>query len=314
MADTEFEGELGSPAEQKVQVKFLFSTAAAGSIIGKGGSTISEFQNSSKARIQLSKAGEFFPGTNLRVVQITGTLLQVATALQLVLRKLQDEELLEKPQYSEDETAIEVQLTAPIRLCGSIIGKQGATINHFKEDSGASIRVQALDSVLHGVQERIITLGGSSPQILRAMCLIVTKMSEDQSYQNYISQPITSSTQVGLLHSNSASVPKDSPFSRSQYEVSIGIPEDEVGAIIGRNGANITEIQQACRVRIKISDKGDFIPGTNERRVTVTGTHDAVQMAQLMMQQKLRQAVGNRNRGGGGIMHDSTFDADAADM
>eukprot|EP01026_Neomeris_dumetosa_P013457 TRINITY_DN1470_c1_g1_i15.p2 TRINITY_DN1470_c1_g1~~TRINITY_DN1470_c1_g1_i15.p2 ORF type:complete len:147 (-),score=13.07 TRINITY_DN1470_c1_g1_i15:562-1002(-) len=146
------------------------------------------------------------------------------------------------------------------------------------------------------------------------MCLIVTKMSEDQSYQNYISQPITSSTQVGLLHSNSASVPKDSPFSRSQYEVSIGIPEDEVGAIIGRNGANITEIQQACRVRIKISDKGDFIPGTNERRVTVTGTHDAVQMAQLMMQQKLRQAVGNRNRGGGGIMHDSTFDADAADM
>eukprot|EP01024_Parvocaulis_polyphysoides_P034585 TRINITY_DN30639_c2_g1_i1.p1 TRINITY_DN30639_c2_g1~~TRINITY_DN30639_c2_g1_i1.p1 ORF type:complete len:182 (-),score=30.73 TRINITY_DN30639_c2_g1_i1:29-574(-) len=167
-------------AEQKVQVKFLFSTAAAGSIIGKGGSTISEFQNSSKARIQLSKAGEFFPGTNLRVVQITGTLLQVATALQLVLKKLQDEELLDKPQYSEDGDTIEVQLTAPIRLCGSIIGKQGSTINHFKEDSGASIRVQAVDSVLHGVQERIITLGGSSPQILRAMCLIVTKMSEDQ--------------------------------------------------------------------------------------------------------------------------------------
>eukprot|EP01023_Acetabularia_acetabulum_P000007 TRINITY_DN10002_c0_g2_i1.p1 TRINITY_DN10002_c0_g2~~TRINITY_DN10002_c0_g2_i1.p1 ORF type:complete len:313 (-),score=52.48 TRINITY_DN10002_c0_g2_i1:311-1249(-) len=295
-------GEGSGSGDQKVQVKFLFSTAGAGSIIGKGGATIAEFQNSSKAKIQLSKAGEFFPGTSLRIVQLSGSLLQVATGLQLILKKLQDESLVdsaqnfEKEEEDESEEGIEVQMTAPIRLCGAIIGKEGSTINHFKEDSGASIKVQALNTVLPGVQERVIIIGGTTSKVLRAMCLIVTKMSEDSNYQTYIGQPINSSTQVGLLNASFTQGSRDYHFQRSQYDVTIGIPEEEVGAIIGRGGASISEIQQACRVRVKISDKGEYIPGTNERKVIISGTHDAVEMAQLMMSQKLRQANSQRSR------------------
>lgn len=44
-----------------------------GAILGKGGSTISEFQNMSGARINVSQRDEFLPGTENRVLTICGT-------------------------------------------------------------------------------------------------------------------------------------------------------------------------------------------------------------------------------------------------
>ena len=71
--------------------KFLMSNAAAGSIIGKAGANITELQNQSSARLQLSRANEFFPGTEDRVLICSGTTNQVLTALHLVLTRVQTE-------------------------------------------------------------------------------------------------------------------------------------------------------------------------------------------------------------------------------
>ena len=57
------DAEAGPP---RVAVRFLLSGASAGSIIGKGGATITEFETQSGARIQLSKQKECFPGTTDR--------------------------------------------------------------------------------------------------------------------------------------------------------------------------------------------------------------------------------------------------------
>lgn len=127
-----------APSDQKVVAKFLVSNAAAGSVIGKGGSNIAggdagrlcsshavgtsmhvcwrthviwpgqltfewwpvcpvcmqhphngsilcaEFQTQSSARIQLSRANEFFPGTSDRVMLISGTVGQVSCRLLLL--------------------------------------------------------------------------------------------------------------------------------------------------------------------------------------------------------------------------------------
>lgn len=61
---------LSENAEKPTYIRFLVSNAAAGSVIGKGGSTINEFQTKSGARIQLSRNHEFFPGTSDRIDQI----------------------------------------------------------------------------------------------------------------------------------------------------------------------------------------------------------------------------------------------------
>ncbi len=85
-------------ADRKVVAKFLVSNAAAGSIIGKAGASISELQSQSGARLQLSRPNEFFPGTTDRVVLASGTVNQVLTALHLVLTKIQGEQARGAPR------------------------------------------------------------------------------------------------------------------------------------------------------------------------------------------------------------------------
>ena len=67
------------------------SNTAAGCIIGKGGSTINDFQSQSGARIQLSRSHEFFPGTNDRIIMVSGLFDEVVKAMELVLEKLLSE-------------------------------------------------------------------------------------------------------------------------------------------------------------------------------------------------------------------------------
>lgn len=81
----EEEEEEGS---QYVVLKFLLSTEAAGSIIGKNGVTVGELQAQSGTKIQLSKSREFFPGTSERMMLLCGSMSSVLVALHLVLSKL----------------------------------------------------------------------------------------------------------------------------------------------------------------------------------------------------------------------------------
>lgn len=43
--------------------------------------------------------------------------------------------------------------------------------------------------------------------------------------------------------------------------VTVGVPDEHIGAVVGREGTSINEIQRVCGVRAKISGRDDFIPG-----------------------------------------------------
>lgn len=49
------------------------------------------------------------------------------------------------------------------------------------------------------------------------------------------------------------------------------VTDNIAGAIIGKNGKAIAEIQDECGARIKVSQTADFYPGTSERTVLITG-------------------------------------------
>ncbi|KAG6763485.1 hypothetical protein POTOM_030902 [Populus tomentosa] len=46
--------------------------------------------------------------------------------------------------------------------------------------------------------------------------------------------------------------------------VTIGVADEYIGLVVGRGGRNIMEIIQNSGARIKISDRGGFMSGTNE--------------------------------------------------
>lgn len=312
-------------------IRFLISNAAAGSVIGKGGATISEFQTQSGARIQLSRNYEYFPGTTDRVIALSGTTNEILTACDLILNKIYNE-----AEDDLDPRTNQVRLVVPNNVCGAIIGKGGATIRTFVEDSHASIKLSSQDQTIPGLRDRLVTITGTLEQQLCAIALIIKKISEDASYAQYAVSPLsyTGKNLLGMhrfqgpfsataaiapvsygispcgpyginnsYHAKGVMSPlvsmRAAPFqysmpvlpgSPSSTFVTIAVPDEYVGIIVGRGGKTISDIQQISGVRIKVSDRGDFVEGTTDRKVTITGSADCVYIAQQLLTQKIQQS------------------------
>ncbi|CAL9112433.1 RNA-binding protein [Musa troglodytarum] len=301
--------------EKQTHIRFLISNSAAGCIIGKGGSTISEFQSQSGARIQLSRNHEVFPGTSDRIVLISGTFHDVMKAMDLILEKL----LNEVEESNDVEGRPKVRLIIPNSSCGAIIGKGGSTIKSFIEDSRAGIKISPQDTNA-GLNDRLVTLTGSFEEQMRAIYLILAKLIEDAHYPQTLNSaftysganypgvpvgymipsvaygpvsygpngvggkyPINKGVASPIIPSRSPGVPHEG----QSNSVTIGIADEHIGAVVGRGGRNITEISQVSGARIKISDRGDFVSGTSDRKVTITGSPEAIRAAEAMIMQKV---------------------------
>ncbi|CAI5527797.1 unnamed protein product, partial [Closterium sp. Naga37s-1] len=336
-------------------LRFLVSNNFAGSVIGKAGQVISEFQVQSGAKIVMSRAHEFFPATADRIVLISGTVSAILTALHLILSKLADD-----PRRVETAREGELDLlriVVPHRVCGAIIGKAGATIRSFVEDSQATIKLSSQDTAGPGFAERLITIGGSLEQKLRAVALLLTKMSEDPTYVQYADVPLSYTAaggssqpppappapagggrhegrssgfsgggggreggglppylsdprgKVGVLWQGGRAVtlrvgsvmPPLCCYTRGPPPLPLGggvpttiivaVPDDHVGAVVGKGGKSLHEIQQSAGVRMLISDRNDYVEGTRNRKVTITGPSEGVVAAQHLIAQKVQQSI-----------------------
>ncbi|XP_021295980.1 protein BTR1 isoform X1 [Herrania umbratica] len=298
--------------EKHTYIRFLVSNAAAGSVIGKGGSTITEFQSKSGARIQLSRNHEFFPGTSDRIIMISGTIDEVLKAMELILAKLLNELNIEENDDVEPRT--KVRLIVPNSSCGSIIGKGGATIKSFIEDSQAGIKISPQDNNFYGLNDRLVTLTGTLDEQMRAIDLILSKLSEDPHYLQAMHAPFSYAgiffsgfhgipyayvlPSVATATYNSMSYPPNGAGGKFQNHkedrsnsVTIGVADGHIGLVLGRGGRNIMEISQLSGARIKISDRGDFMSGTTDRKVTITGSQRAIRQAESMIMQKVAYAT-----------------------
>lgn len=174
-----------NPANYPAAIKLLVSNNVAGSIIGRQGQTISEFQTKSSTRIKLSQTGDYFPGTQERVCLVQGEPDHVKTALQLLLERIY---MLQEHQHSQhmawqvqkqqgsEAPAFDfvVKLLVPSSSCGMIIGKSGSNIKFLEETTGVtSVRLSPKDSVDQGfpsaaiiaaTSERILTVTGPNQE------------------------------------------------------------------------------------------------------------------------------------------------------
>ncbi|KAK1265868.1 hypothetical protein QJS04_geneDACA000264 [Acorus gramineus] len=307
--------------EKPTHIRFLVSNTAAGCIIGKGGATITEFQSQSGARIQLSRNHEFFPGTADRIIMLSGGFDEVMKAMELIFMKLLSE--VQAEDGDDVDGRMKVRLVVPNSSCGGIIGKGGSTIKSFIEESQAGIKISPQDNNYVGLNDRLVTLTGSLDEQMRAIYLILSRLSEDMHYSQSISSPFPYSgvnfsgyhgVPVGYMlpsagpvaynygtngvggkyPSNKGLMSSTGPTRSSQGSregpsdsVTIGVADEHIGAVVGRGGRNIMEISQVSGARIKISDRGDFMSGTSDRKVTITGAREAIRTAEAMIMQKV---------------------------
>ncbi|XP_074366312.1 protein BTR1 isoform X3 [Apium graveolens] len=301
--DSQDEDGGGDYQEKSTYTRFLVSNAEAGSVIGKGGSTISEFQTQSGARIQLSRNYEFFPGTSDRIIMVSGTVNNVLKGVELILDKLLNEFYLEEGDGAEPRS--KVRLVVPNSSCGGIIGKGGATIKSFIEESQAGIKISPQDNSYAGISDRLVTVAGTLEEQMRAIDLILSKLSEDTYYIQSLSTPFPYAAgynapnygpnggggkfQNHRPHNNKG--PGVLQDDRNSNSVTIGVADEHIGLVLGRGGRNVIEISQVSGARIKISDRDDFMAGTTDRKVTITGSQRAIRVAEDMISQKVSSAT-----------------------
>ncbi|CAM8949081.1 hypothetical protein QQ045_015877 [Rhodiola kirilowii] len=282
--------------ESFTHIRFLVSNSEAGSVIGKGGNTITEFQSESGARIQLSRTHELFPGTGDRIIMVSGNVEEVLNAMYLILKKLLSE--MEKEGGHEVEPKSRVRMIVPNGACGGLIGKGGSNIKSLIEASGAGIKISPLDANYYRLSDRLVMITGSLDEQMEAIKLILHKLFEDPQYPHYVNVPFSYAAAYGTnfgQHNGNRGQFQNNKDDQSNASVTLGISDDHIGLVLGRGGRNITEISQVSGARIKISDRGDFIIGTNERKVTITGSQRAIRTAEDMIMQKVNSVSEGMN-------------------
>ena len=204
-----------------------------------------------------------------------------------------------------------MKLIIPNAACGAIVGKEGATIRSFIDDSGAAIKLSSKDAAPPGVSDRVVSITGTLEQALRATALVVTRATEEASYPTAIPRPYTYAATagassfaamgmfaaagrgpaLGMLPAVPAPHAHDGRGGGDTTSVVVAVPEEHVGAVIGRSGATINEMQAVSGVSIKVSGRDDVVPHTNHRKVVLTGGREGVQIAQFLLSQKVSQSV-----------------------
>lgn len=165
--------------------KTLVPSVAAGAIIGKGGETIASLQKDAGARVKMSKAHDFYPGTSERVCLISGTVDGILTVLDFMIDKIREKPDMTKALTEADakqaaERDKQVKVLVPNSTAGMIIGKAGAFIKQIKEDSGSYVQISQKPKELT-LQERCITIIGEKENNKIACKMILSKIVEDPS-------------------------------------------------------------------------------------------------------------------------------------
>jgi len=287
-------------------IKLLVSNKAVGQVIGKGGAMISQIKEASGAHIKISSTGEFFPGTQERVVLATGSLNAVLTATQLVTAEVAKNqaaaqaELLGAGEIAGDEMVLSVAL--PGAACGLVIGKGGERINILREQCSCKIHMQSKEKAVPGVEERLVTMTGESSSVQMALEKIILLMSEDGAvhYDNPTTNYAQSSAYPSLAF-NPRTVPGNvtaanqgsllSSMDQMQVQIRLGVPENQVGNLVGKGGSTIKEIIALCGAQVKLSQKGEVVPGTQNRIVTVTGNTLSSSYAHMLILQRVPETV-----------------------
>lgn len=164
-------------------VKLLVPAYAAGAIIGKQGSTISELQKQTGVSIKLSKPKDFYPGTLERICLVQGKVdgLSVNDVVKFIVNKIHDFPIPKELLLQNSDRPKQVKIIVPNSTAGLIIGKKGATIKHIMETSKAKVQMTQKPESLHmqPLLERVITIVGDLNQLHIALDQILEKIKDD---------------------------------------------------------------------------------------------------------------------------------------
>jgi len=306
-------------------LKLLVPNYAAGALIGKAGANISEIQDKFGGSMRLSPNKEFYPGTDERVVVLTGEINQLIDLNNHIMEKVQIDQNQHAENRPRDETrSQQVKIVLTNGAAGLLIGRGGATIKAIQEETKAKINITNREEA-RVPGERVLTMSGSMEQRMEGCRHVIEKVSEEPSNManstlKYVNSGVNISASLGSgLSSMFNNRQPENAYSalnnmssygmagitsqqsaisklKTSVQIQMEIPDILVGAILGKQGQTISEFIQFSGAKIQFSGKNEFAPGTTDRILTITGDMKQTQTAYFLVSQKAEQAQAELNR------------------
>ena len=158
-------------------VKLLLPDKVSGSVIGRGGQVLQEFEQKSGALIKVSPSRTYFPTTNERMVMITGDIGSLRIVIPLVMTKMKE--------HGMEPDSMMIRLTVPNSSIPSIIGKGGEIVKSIQGRTGAHLH---LCERIEGLQETILELKGSELQVESATNEVMDIIQQDPRLKDLAGQ------------------------------------------------------------------------------------------------------------------------------
>jgi poly(rC)-binding protein 2/3/4 len=159
--------------------------------------------------------------------------------------------------HHDESQALHLRAVITTTEAATVIGKAGENVTQIRRMSGAKCTVSDYQ---RGAVERILTVSGPVDAVSKAFGLIVRTVNNES-----LETPSTSTSK--------------------SYPLRLLIPNLLIGAIIGRAGSRIKEIQDASNAKLNASDS--TLPMSSERSLVVMGVADAVHIAVYYVAQTL---------------------------
>ncbi|CAH8829059.1 unnamed protein product [Trichobilharzia szidati] len=191
----------------ELHFKILIPNVAAGAIIGKRGEAVETIKRQTGAKLKMSRANDFYPGTTERVCVIIGTLESCMKLHDYVMNKInerpQNITIITPTGINCVERHKQVKILVPDSTAGIIIGKHGCFIEKIKKESCAFIQVSQRPKDIR-LFERCVVITGELEERRKAVEMIMHKMLEDPdlpcfsncSYSQ-ITEPVASAFSIG---------------------------------------------------------------------------------------------------------------------
>jgi len=212
-------------------LKILIPNYAAGAIIGKGGTNIGDLQNQYGAKIRLSPSREFYPGTEERIVILTGDVSQIIDLNNYIIDKVHvDSTEGFGGRLRDEERGQRVKIVVPNATAGLVIGRGGSTIKALQEETGAKIMISGRDEAkVPG--ERIITISGNTDNRIEATGKVISKVAADA--ENMANKNLTYSGSSSLRNGGGTHVLSSNTGSLDINSHSLGSSLSSLQSVIG---------------------------------------------------------------------------------
>jgi len=272
-------------------LKLTVPIYVVGALLGKGGTHLNELKEQYGGNIRISASKEFYPGTDERIVVLTGTEEQILNLSKHIMEKLENpgrDDTLKRVTVDE-KRAQKTKIVLTNNAAGLLIGKGGNTIKGIQTESKAYLSIVGsgegtvpFERVLTITAENLDDRVEACQRVLDVIAKDASNMSNTQL--KYVTSNVKDSRidpeslERQLFDSISEKLDKGGAAAggnrrlKPNVEVSVEIPGALVGGVLGKQGSVVKDLSQRSGAKFQFAEKGT--EKNSSRQLTITGNMD----------------------------------------